>query len=129
MIPAAFLDAAHGARLTFDYFERTPSPDMRGAAQVAAYGQSVRDALQAWWRSADEGRLGTLDTYYGIHPTERVLERTAWHAAQHARQLMALLEQRGIAPEGPLGEVELDGLPLPEGVYDDEVKLGADASG
>ena len=41
--------------------------------------------------SADAGRLGTLDTYYGIHPTERVLERTAWHAAQHARQIMALL--------------------------------------
>ena len=46
VIPAAFLDAAHGARLTFDYFERTPGPDMRSAAQVAAYGQSVRDALQ-----------------------------------------------------------------------------------
>ena len=127
VIPAAFLDAAHGARLTFDYFERTPGPDMRSAAQVAAYGQSIRDALQGWWRSADAGRLGTLDTYYGIHPTERVLERTAWHAAQHARQLMALLEQRGISPDGALGDAELDGLPLPEGVYDDEVKLGANA--
>ena len=127
VIPAAFLDAAHGARLTFDYFERTPGPDMRSAAQVAAYGQSVRDALQGWWRAADAGRLGTLDTYYGIHPTERVLERTAWHAAQHARQLMALLGQRGVSPDGALGDAELDGLPLPEGVYDDEVKLGADA--
>ena len=129
VIPAAFLDAAHGARLTFDYFERRPGPDMRGAAQVAAYGQTVRDALASWWRGADTERLGTLDTYYGIHPAERVLERTAWHAAQHARQLMALLEQRGISPDGALGEAELDGLPLPEGVYDDEVKLGAGATG
>ena len=127
VIPAAFLDAAHGARLTFDYFERTPGPDTRSAAQVAAYGQTVRDALASWWRSADAGRLRTLDTYYGIHPTERVLERTAWHAAQHARQLMALLEQRGLSPDGVLGDAELDGLPLPEGVYDDEVKLGANA--
>ena len=129
VIPAAFLDAAHGARLTFDYFERTPGPDMRSAAQVAAYGQTVRDALATWWRSADAERLGTLDTYYGIHPSERVLERTAWHAAQHARQLMALLEQRGIGPDGPLGDAELDGLPLPEGVYDDEVALSPDAGG
>ncbi len=129
VIPAAFLDAAQGARLTFDYFERTPGPEMRSAAQVSAYGQTVRDALASWWRSANAARLGTLDTYYGIHPTERVLERTAWHAAQHARQLMALLEQRGISPDDPLGEAELDGLPLPEGVYDDEVKLGADARG
>ena len=128
VIPAAFIDAAQGARLTFDYFERTPGPEMRSAAQVAAYGQTVRDALASWWHAADAGRLGTLDTYYGIHPTESVLERTAWHAAQHARQLMALLEQRGIAPDGPLGEAELDGLPLPEEVYDDEVKLGADAT-
>ena len=129
VIPAAFLDAAHGARLTFDYFERTPGPDMRTAAQVSAYGEGVRAALASWWRSADTGRLGTLDTYYGIHKTETVLERTAWHAAQHARQLMALLEQRGIAPAGPLGAAELDGLPLPEGVYDDEVALGAGAGG
>ena len=129
VIPAAFLDAAHGARLTFDYFERTPGPDMRSAAQVAAYGQTVRDALASWWRAADGGRLGTLDTYYGIHPTERVLERTAWHAAQHARQLMALLEQREIAPDGALGEDALDGLPLPEGVYDDEVALESGAGG
>ena len=127
VIPAAFLDAAHGARLTFDYFERTPGPDMRSAAQVVAYGETVRDSLASWWRGADAARLGTLDTYYGIHPTESVLERTAWHAAQHARQLMALLEQRGIAPDGALGDNELDGLPLPEEVYDDEVKLGAGA--
>ena len=127
VIPAAFLDAAHGARLTFDYFERTPGPDMRSTGQVAAYGQTVREALASWWRGADAGRLGTLDTYYGIHPAESVLERTAWHAAQHARQLMALLEQRGIAPNGALGDDELDGLPLPEEVYDDEVKLGAGA--
>ncbi len=129
VIPAAFLDAARGARLTFDYFERTPGPDMRSAAQVSAYGETVRHALREWWGKADAARLGTLDTYYGIHPAERVLERTAWHAAQHARQLMALLEQRGIAPDRALGEAELDGLPLPEGVYDDEVALEGAAGG
>ena len=129
VIPLAFLDAAKGARLTFDYFERTPGPGMRSADRVAAYGEGVRDALSAWWRGAEGAPLGTLDTYYGRHATETVLERTAWHAAQHARQLMALLEQRGIAPDGPLGAAELDGLPLPEGVYDDEVALDADARG
>ena len=129
VIPAAFLDAARGARLTFDWFERTPGPDMRTAALVSAYGEGVRAALASWWRAAEGTRLGTLDTYYGIHATETVLERTAWHAAQHARQIMALLEQRGIAPDGPLGDAELDGLPLPEGVYDDEVALDDGARG
>ena len=130
VIPVAFLDAVGGKLLTFDYFERKPGADMRSAAAVSAYGQTVRDALSAWWRSADDaGRLGTLDTYYGTQSAERVLERTAWHAAQHARQLMALLDQRGIIPDGALGDTELDGLPLPEAVYDDEVALGAEASG
>ena len=129
VIPVAFLEAANGARLTFDYFERTPGPGMRNAEGVVAYGESVREALAAWWRAAEGTPLGTLDTYYGVHAAETVLERTAWHAAQHARQLMALLEQRGIAPDGPLGAAELDGLPLPEGVYDDEVKLEGGAEG
>ena len=129
VIPLAFIEAAKGARLTFDYFERTPGPEMRSAERVAAYGESVREALAAWWRGAEGTPLGTLDTYYGIHGAETVLERTAWHAAQHARQLMALLEQRGIAPDGPLGDAELDGLPLPEGVYDDEVALEGGAGG
>ena len=130
VIPTAFLDAVGGRPLTFDYFERKPGADMRSAARVAAYGQTVRDALSAWWRSAGgAGRLGTLDTYYGTQSAERVLERTAWHAAQHARQLMALLERRGIAPDGALGDAELDGLPLPEAVYDDEVALEVEAGG
>ena len=124
VIPAAFLDAVGGARLAFDYFERKPGADMRSAVAVAAYGRTVSNALAAWWRGAGPpGRWPVLDTYYGRRSAESVLERTAWHAAQHARQLMALLERHGIAPDGPLGADVLDGLPLPEGVYDDEVTL------
>jgi glutaredoxin len=128
VIPVAFLTAAGGAPLAFEFFERRTPDDARTASAVATYGQGVRDDLAAWWRSvAGTGALGTLETYYGVQSAESVLERTAWHAAQHARQLMALLEQRGIAPDGPLGDAELGGLPLPEGVYDDEVALSAEA--
>jgi hypothetical protein len=48
-----------------------------------------------------------------------VLERTAWHCAQHTRQLMMLLEMLDIAPNGPLTPADLAGLPLPEKVWDD----------
>jgi hypothetical protein len=47
-----------------------------------------------------------------------VLERTTWHAAQHSRQVMLMLETYGIAPDGPLGAVDLAGLPLPDEVWD-----------
>jgi hypothetical protein len=36
---------------------------------------------------------------------------------------MAVLEQLGIEPDGPLGVTELDGLPLPEQTWDPEVPL------
>lgn len=123
VIPLAFLDAARGGELTFEYFERLAAPEMTTGEQVAAFGQTVRDDVSAWRANSATSMPETVQTYYGIQPTHGVLERTAWHAAQHCRQLMAVLEQAGIAPDGPLGERELAGLPLPEAVYDDEVPM------
>ena len=36
---------------------------------------------------------------------------------------MEVVAQLGLQPDGPLGEAELGGLPLPDEVYDDEVPL------
>jgi hypothetical protein len=48
----------------------------------------------------------------------QLLERSTWHPAQHARQLMAVLEGFGIAPDGPLSAEDLAGLPLPERLWE-----------
>ena len=66
-----------------------------------------------------------MNTYYGVQPTQGVMERTAWHAAQHCRQLMTVVADAGFEPDGALGEAELGGLPLPVEVYDDEVPMKA----
>jgi len=47
-----------------------------------------------------------------------VMERTAWHSAQHARQIMAVLESFGIPPHGPLTIEDYAGLPMPEGLWE-----------
>ena len=47
-----------------------------------------------------------------------VLERTAWHAAQHTRQLALILESFGIEADRPLSAADLAGLPVPEEVWD-----------
>ena len=47
-----------------------------------------------------------------------LFERSTWHSAQHARQLIAVLERFGIEPERRLGAAELAGLPLPEGLWE-----------
>ena len=59
-----------------------------------------------------------MPTYYGIQPLSDVLERSTWHSAQHARQLVAVLERFGIAADRPLTEAELAGLPLPAGLWE-----------
>ncbi len=124
VIPIAFLDAAHGGELTEEHFTRKPPADLQSAEAVASFGQQVRADLQAWWDQTGTTQFpDKLNTYYGYQPAHRVLERTCWHVAQHCRQLMAVLEQLGMEPDGPLGAVELDGLPLPEQAWDSEVPL------
>ncbi|TAK81603.1 MAG: DinB family protein [Betaproteobacteria bacterium] len=118
-IPAAFIDAMEGGALTYENMTAEPPADMRTPAAIAEFGATVRRRVAAWWTGlADRSGRQPVSTYYGVQPMHEVLERTAWHSAQHARQVMSLLEQQGIAPEGPLGPAELHGLPVPEKLWD-----------
>ena len=61
---------------------------------LAGYGAAVRAALRGWFGT--EGATdGTVETYYGPQSAHELLERTVWHAAQHLRQIHALLEDAG----------------------------------
>ena len=61
-----------------------------------------------------------MDTYFGTHSMQVVLERTAWHPAQHTRQLMLILDTLDIEPDGRLTAADLAGLPLPDKAWDNE---------
>jgi glutaredoxin len=123
VIVQGFLDAARGGELTEEHFLRKPPPEIAGFGDCAAFGAVVREDLADWWIAVGRALPGEVSTYYGRQPAHTVLERSCWHVAQHVRQLMALLEIAGISPDGPLGPAELDGLPLPEKVWDSEVPL------
>jgi hypothetical protein len=87
--------------------------------EIATYGEEVTARLEAWWSGlADSSCTQKLKTYYGPQPLHQVLERSSWHSAQHARQLVALLERYGIEPEGRLTTDDLAGLPLPERLWE-----------
>jgi hypothetical protein len=119
-IVEAFVEAAGGAPLTYESTVLGPGPDIKTKEDIARYGEIVVDRFERWWAdTADRSCASEVDTYYGPHSLHEVLERTAWHSAQHTRQLMMLLEELAIAPEGPLTQEELAGLPLPEKVWDD----------
>lgn len=88
-----------------------------GAAEIAAWGAEVRERLARWWVDADTTLAYTVTTYYGDKRMHEVFERTTWHAAQHARQLVLMLQTHGIEPDGPLTTEDLRGLPVPNDVW------------
>jgi hypothetical protein len=118
----AFLEVVEdGVYLTAEVLSPPVPPSMCTTADLVAYGQQVQQRLRHWWAGvADKSCTQEIDSYYGKQPLHNVLERHTWHPAQHVRQVMMLLRENGIAPDGPLSDVDLAGLPMPQKVWDDE---------
>jgi len=88
-------------------------------AEIADYGEGVIKRLQDWWdQVADKSLSVKIKTYYGMQPMAMVFERSTWHSAQHARQLIHVLERFRIEPNGRLTPEDLAGLPLPERLFE-----------
>ena len=88
-------------------------------AEIAQYGDGVIAKLNTWWEQATKVDFGAIvPTSYGKQELHEVFERSAWHSAQHVRQLAAVLERFGIAPDGKLTAEDLKGLPLPERIWE-----------
>jgi glutaredoxin len=112
------LQAAQGTELQFEGFNDLP-PAHWTAENIADWGLAVRERVLAWWSAqTDRELLYKVPTYYGQRPLHDVLERTAWHAAQHTRQLLLMLESHGIEADRPLTAADLAGLPVPDEVWD-----------
>lgn len=120
-IGEAFVEtAADGAEFTAQAANVPPADGTftRGE-EIARYGDSVLARLQSWWTGlADKSCKQRLATFFGPQPMHVLLERSTWHSAQHARQLAAVLERFGIEPDGRLSAADLDGLPLPKGLWE-----------
>ncbi len=119
-VPEAFLQAVIDGNPDLASAYNAPAPaSVRTAADVCAYGARVTQRLAQWWSAqADPSCGGTLETYYGEQPLHHVLERCTWHSAQHVRQLIAVLECFGVAPDQPLSAQDYAGLPMPEGLWE-----------
>ncbi len=129
MIVEGFLDAAdpqRDAELTYAHFERLPAPAL--AADPTALARELRGTRlaleQALPRLQARAPSESVRTYYGDRPLHEVLERTAWHVAQHARQLDHIAsEVLGLARAPRLDPAALVGLPVPQQVWDAEVQF------
>ena len=120
-IPVAFLDAEATGEV-FDQKKMLAGPPeaMRSSAEIAGFGEGVRERFKAWWQGAKDKDFGaSVPAYFGQTTRHELLERTVWHSTQHVRQLMSLLEQAGIAPDRPLARADWQGLPLTEKIWDE----------
>lgn len=119
-IPDAFLQAVEdGVEDLTAIYNAPPPAATRTPDDIRAYGAAVAARLRRWWAGVEDKSCSeSLRTYYGSQPLHHVLERSTWHSAQHARQIMAVLEGFGIAPDGPLTAQDYAGLPMPEGLWE-----------
>jgi uncharacterized damage-inducible protein DinB len=119
-IPEVFLEAVENGKedLAAGY-NALPPADVKSVEHIRAYGEKVSARLRAWWASLpDKSCRQTVKTYYGVRPLHELLERCTWHSAQHARQIIALLEGFGIAADTPLTGENYAGLPMPAGLWE-----------
>ena len=117
-LSAAFIDCMEQGRLEQKWLGETAPPETQSGAAIAAYGQRARERIAAWFAQAPEAAFGGIvHTYYGDQPTHLLLERTAWHAGQHLRQIYDLLEINDSLPVSPLAPELFEGLPMPAGLW------------
>src|SRR5215813_10038796 len=118
-IPTAYLDLEQaGGTLSRERLGVPPPPEMQTSAAIADFGESVRARFNAWWpRVAGEDFSRPVPTYFGPTSRHEMFERTVWHSTQHTRQVASLLEQAGIAPDRPLSDDDIRGLPLTDKIW------------
>ncbi len=116
-IPEVFLEGIGGKKMVQKSYEVRP-PQGMPVDQIVDFGRSVQQRLREWW-SNETDRMGMreMDTDWGVKPMVVVLERTAWHAAQHTRQIELVLRNMSIPAPRPLSEDTLKGLPVPEAIF------------
>lgn len=120
-IGEAFLEtAADGAEFTAAAANIPPADGtFTSGDEIAAYGADVTRRIGQWWAGrADKSCREKVKTFFGPQVLHVLLERSTWHSAQHARQLVAVLERFAIEPDGRLTAGQLAGLPLPERLWE-----------
>jgi glutaredoxin len=119
-IPDAFLQAVQdGVENLTAVYNASPPASVKNVEDIAAYGFGIEKKLEAWWAGLrDKSCRQSVKTYYGVRPLHELLERCTWHSAQHARQIIAVLERLGIEPDRRLTAADYAGLPMPKGLWE-----------
>ena len=100
-------------------YNAPPPAHVVSTKDIQKYGASVDHADRALVVALpDKSCRQKVKTYYGERPLHELLERCTWHSAQHARQIVSVLERLGVKPDGPLTAKDYAGLPMPQGLWE-----------
>ncbi len=119
-VPDAFLRAVQdGVADMAAVFDAPAPPEVSTGHDIALYGRGVTQRIERWWVALpDKSCSQTVMTYYGERSLHELLERCTWHSAQHARQIIAVLERLDIEPRPRLTAEAYAGLPMPLGLWE-----------
>ena len=119
-VPDSFLQAVEdGVEDLTSVYNAPPPPAVKTSEDIQAYGRRVTAHVQRWWAGLPDRSCGEdIKTYYGLQPLHHLLERCTWHSAQHARQIISVLEGFGLQADGPLTARDYAGLPMPAGLWE-----------
>ncbi len=113
-----YIEGADHASFPASVHTETPPADMRTGDAIARYGSLVRGRISGWFQGAGGDEFArTIEAYWGPISSHDLLERTAWHAGQHLRQLYILAERLEITPSAPLPVDAFEGLPMPSEIW------------
>ncbi len=123
MVVQGLITAGTGGELTYEHYERRTPGSWGDARPAVEFSRATRVALSSWWAQARRDPALGVRTYFGETALASLLERSAWHVAQHCRQLDHLVHEVAGVPSAPRLPLELlDGLPLPDAVWDTDVR-------
>ncbi len=112
-----------GTALVNGAYNRNAPKGADSKSAILAYGADVQRRFNQWWRAQgpETDWADKAEVFYGEQSKQDFFERTTWHAGQHTRQMMMILEDFiGVKPVDPLGPEMWKDLPMPEKVWDDE---------
>jgi len=118
-VPDAFLQVVIDGLEDWTVVANIDAPPTIDLAGILAYAEDKKKRVAQWWVTLeDRSCTRPLKMFYGVHSMHSFLERSVWHTAQHTRQLLWWSQQNGIAVERQLTKEILQGLPMPEGLWE-----------
>jgi hypothetical protein len=114
----AFVDAIEQGQFLDVWLEENAASNLQTGSDLSNYGNKVRMRLKKCSDRLYSEKIGrTISTDHGDQGVHLLLERTAWHAGQHLRQIYDLLAEHGIISCGMLDGSIFKGLPMPKEVW------------